>query len=173
MSDKTKKQPAIIRKYANRRLYNTEISSYVTLDDLYVMVKRGEEFVVLDAKSNEDLTKSVLTQIIFEQENGGENLLPVEFLRNVIAFYDDNMKNLVPVYLNSMMQAFIQKQDEMRKKVTTAIGEATTANPFSPFRQFEEMYKSVWGSQQQIMGQAINMMGTFSPIIQPKTTKDK
>ena len=171
MSEKGKKQPAIIRKYANRRLYNTEISSYVTLDDLYGMVKRGEDFVVLDAKTSEDLTKSVLTQIIFEQENGGENLLPVEFLRNVIAFYDDNMKNLVPVYLNSMMQAFIQKQDEMRKKMAGAM---TGSAPFNPFRQFEDMYKSVWGNQQQLMNNAINMMGSFNPIMnQPKNPKDK
>lgn len=169
MTDKGKKQPAIIRKYANRRLYNTEISSYVTLDDLCNMVKRGEEFVVLDAKSNEDLTKSVLTQIIFEQENGGENLLSVEFLRNVIGFYDDSMKNLVPVYLNSMMQAFIQKQDEMRRKMTASMGSQNAA--FNPFRQFEEMYKSVWGSQQQMMNQA---MSIFTPLKNnPNQPKDK
>lgn len=166
MTEKAKKQPAIIRKYANRRLYNTEISSYVTLDDLCVMVKKGEEFIVLDAKSNEDLTKSVLTQIIFEQENGGgENLLSVEFLRNVIGFYDDSMKNLVPVYLNSMMQAFIQKQDEMRKKMTASMTPNNAA--FNPLRQFEEMYKSVWGNQQQMMNQA---MSIFNPL-KPKDTK--
>ena len=161
MTEKSKKQPAIIRKYANRRLYNTEISSYVTLDDLCTMVKRDEDFIVLDAKTNEDLTKSVLTQIIFEQENGGENLLSVEFLRNVIGFYDDSMKNLVPVYLNSMMQAFIQKQDEMRKKMTDSmnIGKA----PFSPFRQFEEIYKSVWGSQQQMLNQAMTIFNPTKP----------
>jgi polyhydroxyalkanoate synthesis repressor PhaR len=133
------------------------------------MVKRGEEFVVLDAKSNEDLTKSVLTQIIFEQENGGENLLSVEFLRNVIGFYDDSMKNLVPVYLNSMMQAFIQKQDEMRRKMTASMGSQNAA--FNPFRQFEEMYKSVWGSQQQMMNQA---MSIFNPLKNnPNQPKDK
>jgi len=166
MQEKTKKQPAIIRKYANRRLYNTEISSYVTLDDLCNMVKKGDEFIVLDAKTNEDLTKSVLTQIIFEQENGGENLLSVEFLRNVIGFYDDNMKNLVPVYLNSMMQAFIQKQDEMRKQVNSAIGKQPAA--FNPFKQFEDMYKSVWGNQQQIMEQAMSMVGKFNPMMPKK-----
>lgn len=166
MQNKGKKQPAIIRKYANRRLYNTEISSYVTLDDLCSMVKRDEDFIVLDAKTNEDLTKSVLTQIIFEQENGGENLLSVEFLRNVIGFYDDSMKNLVPVYLNSMMQAFIQKQDEMRKKMAGGI--ASNTQGFNPFKQFEDMYKSVWGNQQQIMEQAINVMGKFNPMMPKK-----
>jgi polyhydroxyalkanoate synthesis repressor PhaR len=159
MPENNKKQPVIIRKYANRRLYNTEISSYVTLDDLYAMVKRGEDFVVLDAKTNEDFTKSVLTQIIFEQENGGgENMLSIEFLRSLISFYDDSMKNVMPVYLNSMMQAFIQKQEEMRKKLSGAM---TGGTNFNPFKQFEEMYKSVWGNQQQMFN---NTMGMFNPL---------
>ena len=115
MAEEKKKQPIIIRKYANRRLYNTEISSYVTLEDLCNMIKKGEDFVVRDAKTKADITKSVLQQIIFEQENKGANLLPVEFLKNIITFYDDSLKNLVPSYLNSMMQVFARNQDELRK----------------------------------------------------------
>src|SRR5690242_706681 len=94
-------EPVIIKKYANRRLYNTGTSTYVTLEDLAAMVKAGEDFVVYDAKTNEDITRSVLTQIIFEQENkeGGQNLLPINFLRQLIRFYGDSMQMLVPRYL--------------------------------------------------------------------------
>src|ERR1700759_4105597 len=93
--------PITIKKYANRRLYNTASSAYVTLADFAKMVKSGEDFVVYDAKTNEDITRSVLTQIIFEQENkeGGQNLLPINFLRQLIRFYGDSMQMLVPRYL--------------------------------------------------------------------------
>src|SRR5690242_20178148 len=94
-------EPVIIKKYANRRLYNTGTSTYVTLEDLASMVKAGEDFVVYDAKTGEDITRSVLTQIIFEQENkeGGQNLLPINFLRQLIRFYGDSMQMMVPRYL--------------------------------------------------------------------------
>ena len=94
-------EPITIKKYANRRLYNTGTSTYVTLEDLATMVKAGEDFVVYDAKTNEDITRSVLTQIIFEQENkeGGQNLLPINFLRQLIRFYGDSMQMMVPRYL--------------------------------------------------------------------------
>jgi polyhydroxyalkanoate synthesis repressor PhaR len=94
-------EPITIKKYANRRLYNTGTSTYVTLEDLASMVKAGEDFVVFDAKTNEDITRSVLTQIIFEQENkeGGQNLLPINFLRQLIRFYGDSMQMMVPRYL--------------------------------------------------------------------------
>lgn len=104
----------VIKKYANRRLYNTQTSTYVTLDDLCEMVKEGTEFLVCDAKTGEDLTKSVLTQIIFEQESRGENLLPISFLRNIIGFYDDSIKDFVPHYLESSMQTFMKNQEKMR-----------------------------------------------------------
>jgi len=156
MSADKKTQPAIIRKYANRRLYNTEISSYVTLDDLCTMVKEGEEFVVLDAKTGEDLTKNVLTQIIFELENKGENLLPTDFLKSVITFYDDSMKNVVPVYLNSVMHAFMQKQDELKKSMS---------NSPNPFKAFEDIYKSMWGNQQNMFNQAWDMFASFNPLM--------
>ncbi len=164
MVQNKKLQPALIRKYANRRLYNTEISSYVTLDDLCTMVKNGEEFVVRDAKTDEDLTKQVLTQIIFEQENKGENLLPADFLKSVITFYDDSLKNVVPVYLNSVMQAFIQKQDEMRQTMTSSP---------NPFAAFEEIYKQMWGNQQQLFNQAFDMFKSFNPLMTPPTKDEK
>lgn len=163
MAQNRKTQPALIRKYANRRLYNTEISSYVTLDDLCQMVKDGEEFVVKDAKTDEDLTKQVLTQIIFEQENRGENLLPTDFLRSVITFYDDSLKNVVPVYLNSVMQAFMQKQDEMKR---------TMSNSPNPFKAFEDIYKTMWGSQQQFFNQAFDMFKSFNPLMAPLNSEE-
>ena len=126
--------PVVIKKYANRRLYNTQTSTYVTLDDLCDMVKEGTEFVVCDAKSGDDLTKQVLTQIIFEQENRGQNLLPVSFLRNLIGFYDDNIKDFVPHYLDNSMQTFMMNQEKMR--------EMMGVNQFAnPFEQMEEISK--------------------------------
>ena len=107
-SDTDTEAPAtIIKKYANRRLYNTGTSTYVTLDDLAEMVKGGEDFLVQDAKSGEDLTRSVLTQIIFEQENRGTNLLPITVLRQLIRFYDDSMQAVVPSYLEHSINAFV------------------------------------------------------------------
>jgi len=113
---KTKNNDAIIiKKYANRRLYNTGASSYVTLDDLAQMVKDGEDFVVQDAKTGEDITRSVLTQIIVEEEaKGGQTLLPISFLRQLIAFYGQGMQGIVPQYLESAMSAFTAQQDKWR-----------------------------------------------------------
>ncbi|MCU0830551.1 MAG: polyhydroxyalkanoate synthesis repressor PhaR [Rhizobiaceae bacterium] len=107
-----------IKKYANRRLYNTGTSTYVTLEDLAGMVKRGEEFAVQDAKTGEDLTHTVLTQIIFELENkNGETMLPVPFLRQLIAFYGDQMQQVVPSYLEHTMAAFTKEQERMREQM--------------------------------------------------------
>jgi polyhydroxyalkanoate synthesis repressor PhaR len=102
--------PIVIKKYANRRLYNTATSSYVTLDDLSAMVKKGGDFVVYDAKTGEDITRSVLTQIIVEEEQKGQNLLPISFLRQLISFYGDNMQWLVPRYLEHAMKSFAHNQ---------------------------------------------------------------
>ncbi len=104
-----------IKKYANRRLYNTATSSYVTLEHLSRMVKEGIEFVVLDAKTNEDLTRQVLTQIIIEEENKGENLLPIKFLRQIIGFYGHGMQGLVPRYLDLSMESFARNQQQIRQ----------------------------------------------------------
>jgi polyhydroxyalkanoate synthesis repressor PhaR len=115
-------EPVTIKKYANRRLYNTGTSTYVTLEDLAVMVKDGEEFVVFDAKTGEDITRSVLTQIIFEQENKGQNLLPIAFLRQVIRFYGDSMQTLLPRYLEVSIDTFTREQEKMREQMSKAFG---------------------------------------------------
>jgi polyhydroxyalkanoate synthesis repressor PhaR len=117
-------EPVIIKKYANRRLYNTGTSTYVTLEDLAGMVKAGEDFVVYDAKTNEDITRSVLTQIIFEQENkeGGQNLLPINFLRQLIRFYGDSMQMLVPRYLEVSLDSLTKEQSKFREQISQAFG---------------------------------------------------
>ena len=117
-------EPVIIKKYANRRLYNTGTSTYVTLEDLAAMVKAGEDFVVYDAKTNEDITRSVLTQIIFEQENkeGGQNLLPINFLRQLIRFYGDSMQMLVPRYLEVSLDSLTREQSKFREQISQAFG---------------------------------------------------
>ena len=123
----------VIKKYANRRLYNTASSSYVTLDHLADMVREGVDFVVFDAKTNEDITRSVLTQIIFEEENRGENLLPIQFLRQLIGFYGNNMQALVPTYLEMSMNAFTQQQEQFRNKFAGAFGTGGTGLPGKGF----------------------------------------
>lgn len=117
------KEPVKIKKYANRRLYNTATSSYVTLEHLCQMVKQNTDFVVHDAKTGEDITRSVLTQIIVEEESkGGQNMLPVAFLRQLISFYGDNLQALVPRYLESSMAAFARNQEQMRTAMQQAFG---------------------------------------------------
>jgi polyhydroxyalkanoate synthesis repressor PhaR len=128
------KKPVVVKKYANRRLYNTATSSYVTLDDLATMIKEGGDFVVYDAKTGEDITRSVLTQIIVEQEQKGQNLLPISFLRQLISFYGDSMQFLVPGYLEQAMTAFTGNQEQMRNSLRATFG-------MFPFGQFEEMGK--------------------------------
>ncbi|MFZ1815091.1 MAG: polyhydroxyalkanoate synthesis repressor PhaR [Rhizobiaceae bacterium] len=121
MADKD--QPVIIKKYANRRLYNTGSSTYVTLEDLAVMVKAGDEFVVQDAKSGEDITRSVLAQIIFDQEaKEGQNLLPITFLRQLIRFYGDSMGVMIPSYLEHSMNSLANEQEKIREQMTKAFG---------------------------------------------------
>src|SRR5689334_25447529 len=116
-------EPVTIKKYANRRLYNTGTSTYVTLEDLAAMVKNGEDFVVYDAKTSEDITRSVLTQIIFEQENKeGQNLLPITFLRQLIRFYGDSMQMLVPRYLEMSIDTLSREQGKFREQMAQAFG---------------------------------------------------
>lgn len=147
------KPPVIIKKYANRRLYNTSTSSYVTLDHLSSMVKQGIDFLVQDAKSNDDITRSVLTQIIFEEESKGQNLLPINFLRQLIRFYGDSLQVLVPGYLEMSMESFTKNGEQMRQYMTEAFG------GIFPFRQLEEV-----GRQNMVMFQrAINMLNPFLP----------
>ena len=122
----------VIKKYANRRLYNTASSSYVTLEHLREMVKVGVDFVVYDAKTNEDITRSVLGQIIFDEEGkGGQNLLPIQFLRQLIGFYGDQMQSFVPSYLEASLDAFTQQQERLRKQMTETFGASQpTYGPF-------------------------------------------
>jgi polyhydroxyalkanoate synthesis repressor PhaR len=127
-------KPVVVKKYANRRLYNTATSSYVTLDDLAKLIKDGGDFVAHDAKTGEDITRSVLTQIIVEQEQKGQNLLPISFLRQLISFYGDSVQFLVPGYLEQAMVAFHRNQEQMRKSLQATFG-------MFPFGQFEEMGK--------------------------------
>ncbi|GLQ05294.1 polyhydroxyalkanoate synthesis repressor PhaR [Sneathiella chinensis] len=144
------KDAIVIKKYANRRLYNTATSSYVTLDHLSQMVKDGIDFVVYDAKSNDDITRSVLTQIIFEEEAKGQNLLPINFLRQLIRFYGDSLQSVVPDYLDMSMRSFASNQEKMRQ----ALPENLRDNPL--YRQFEEMGR-------QNMAMFSQAMKLFSP----------
>jgi polyhydroxyalkanoate synthesis repressor PhaR len=116
-------EPITIKKYANRRLYNTGTSTYVTLEDLATMVKSGEDFLVYDAKTGDDITRQVLAQIIFEQENkAGQNLLPTTFLRQLIRFYGDSMQMLVPRYLEQSIDTLTREQEKFRSQMTQAFG---------------------------------------------------
>lgn len=114
----------IIKKYANRRLYNTATSSYVTLDNLSEMVRQGVDFVVYDAKSGDDITRGVLAQIIFEEESRGQNLLPIQFLRQLISFYGDSMQNLLPTYLEMSLDGFAKQQEQFRSQFSNTFGGA-------------------------------------------------
>lgn len=140
-----------IKKYANRRLYNTATSCYVTLDYLSQLVKTGAEFIVYDAKSGEDITRSVLTHIIVEEESKGHGLLPVSFLRHLISFYGDSLQVLVPRYLEQVMQAFALNQQSMRD------GMRDTFDGLIPFGRFEEMSKQ----QLALVERAMRMFNPF------------
>ncbi|MBD2745665.1 polyhydroxyalkanoate synthesis repressor PhaR [Microvirga sp. BT688] len=147
----TDKQPTVIKKYANRRLYHTGTSTYVTLEDLAGMVRKGEDFVVYDAKSGEEITRSVLAQIIFEQENKeGPNLLPVTVLRQLIRFYGDSMQALVPSYLEFSMNNLSQEQQKLREQMAQAFGP-------SAFQAMEEQVR-------KNMGFFTEAMRMFSPF---------
>jgi len=124
--EKAKDGPVVIKKYANRRLYNTQTSSYVTLDHLAGMVKDGVEFEVQDARTGDDITRSVLTQIIFEEEAKGQNLLPIKFLRQLIRFYGDSLQAFVPGYLDMSMDSFTKNQGAMRDRIAEAMGGGNT-----------------------------------------------
>ena len=134
--------PVTIKKYANRRLYNTGTSTYVTLEDLASMVKNGEDFLVYDAKSGDDITRSVLAQIIFEQESkAGQNLLPATFLRQLIRFYGDSMQMLVPRFLEQSLQTLTQDQDKFRGQMTSAFGMGAFAPLDEQIRRNMELFE--------------------------------
>jgi polyhydroxyalkanoate synthesis repressor PhaR len=148
------KPPVVVKKYANRRLYNTESSSYITLDNLADMVRLGRDFVVYDAKSGEDITRSVLTQIIVEEEGKGQNLLPINFLRQLIALYGGSMQGLVPKYLEHAMTAFAQQQDQIRAAMQKTMGS------IFPFGNIEEVGR-------QNMAMMERAFSLFTPFYRP------
>jgi polyhydroxyalkanoate synthesis repressor PhaR len=152
--------PVVVKKYANRRLYNTESSSYVTLEDLAAMVRQGRDFTVSDAKSGDDITRSVLTQIIVEEESKGQNLLPIPFLRQLIGLYGDSLQSIVPRYLEATMGTFARQQDGMRRAAQEAVG---TIGGFNAFAPFEEMGK-------QNLAMLERAMSLFSPFPRPAGT---
>lgn len=133
-----KKEAVVIKKYANRRLYNTETSTYVTLDDLAAMVRSDKDFVVYDAKSGDDLTHTVLTQIIVDQESreGGQTLLPIPFLRQLIRFYDDSIGRMVPGYLQFSLETLVKEQDKMRSQFATAF-----TSPAAAFEAYNDQVR--------------------------------
>jgi polyhydroxyalkanoate synthesis repressor PhaR len=143
-----KREAVVIKKYANRRLYNTETSTYVTLEDLAQMVRNDKDFVVYDAKSGDDLTHAVLTQIIVEQESrqGGQTLLPIPFLRQLIRFYDDNIGRLVPSYLQFSLENLVKEQEKFRALFTNSF-----ANPAAAFDLFQEQARKNMAMFEQTM----------------------
>jgi polyhydroxyalkanoate synthesis repressor PhaR len=154
---KTAEPPVVVKKYANRRLYDTRSSSYITLDNLAEMVRQGRDFVVYDAKTGEDITRGVLTQIIVEEEGKGRSLLPTAFLRQLIGFYGDQMQSLVPKYLEQAMAAFAQQQEQMRAAMQKTMGSVGTLFPF--------------GNMEEVSRQNMAMMerafSLFTPFYRP------
>jgi polyhydroxyalkanoate synthesis repressor PhaR len=159
----------IIKKYANRRLYNTGTSTYVTLEDLAKMVKKGEDFTVQDAKSGEDITHSVLTQIIFEQESKtGNTLLPISFLRQLISYYGDQMQMVVPTFLEHSMKTFSDQQSQMREQMTRALGDTPIAKNLQvPLQLMEEQVRR----NTEMFRQAVQMFSPFGA--EPQQTAAK
>lgn len=151
---KKDESPVIIKKYANRRLYNTETSVYITLDELRDMVKEGRDFMVQDAKTGEDLTRQALAQIIFEQETKGIAMLPTDFLRNIIRFYDDSMAEVLQHYLTASMSTFMNNQEKMKKYVGGALKD------FSPLGQFGDLSRQNMALFEKTMS-AFNPFGTY------------
>lgn len=143
-----KKEAVVIKKYANRRLYNTETSTYVTLDDLAQMVRNDKDFVVYDAKSGDDLTHAVLTQIIVEQESreGGQTLLPIPFLRQLIRFYDDNIGSMVPSYLQLSLENLVKEQEKFRTMFASAF-----SNPAAAFEAYQDQARKNMAMFEQAM----------------------
>tara|TARA_E500000075_G_scaffold130767_2_gene140154 strand:+ start:1488 stop:2105 length:618 start_codon:yes stop_codon:yes gene_type:complete len=194
--DSGQASPVVIKKYANRRLYNTATSSYVTLEYLAQMVRDGIDFVVYDAKSSEDITRSVLAQIIFEEEAKGQNLLPINFLREMIRFYGQNVSNLLPGYLEHSMDMFVRNQENLSKAMggntaMKSLEDITRQNltmierasqiftPFSginPLDQKGDMGTDQFDlmrAQMQQLQEQLDMMGRFQQSMRPKDKETK
>ena len=151
----------VIKKYANRRLYNTASSSYVTLEHLSEMVKKGVDFVVYDAKTNEDITRSVLTQIIFEEESQGQSLLPIQFLRQLISYYGNSMQAFLPSYLELSLASFAQQQERLRSQFTS-MGQAGGVGAY------EEQFRQ----NLQLFDRAMKMFSPFAAYAPAGRTED-
>jgi polyhydroxyalkanoate synthesis repressor PhaR len=158
-------EPIIIKKYANRRLYNTETSTYITLHDLAEIVRAGKEVEVVDAKTGNDLTRPTLAQIILEEEGKGASMLPVNFMKQIIGFYDNGMQTVLPHYLEMVMDTFQKNQSKIQEETNKALGN------FSPFAQLQTMQNI----QRKQMEQMQQVMGLFNPFLRPadKTSDDK
>lgn len=156
-----KDDPVVIKKYANRRLYNTGTSTYVTLEDLAEMVKKGEDFTVQDAKTGEDITHPVLTQIIFELENkDGQNMLPISFLRQLISFYGDQMQMVVPSFLEQSMIAFAKEQERFREQMKDAMGKS----PMDMMKMSTQPMKAIEEQTRRNIELFQNAMRMFTPF---------
>ena len=163
MAENGRAHQTVIKKYANRRLYHTGTSTYVTLEDLATMVQNGEDFIVYDARSGDDITRSVLTQIIFEPENkaGEDNLLPVAFLRQLIRFYADSMRTMVPSFLEFSMANFAKDQDGLREKMAQSFGPSA----------FQQALQEQVRANMTFFGDAMKMFtGGFGPPAPPSST---
>lgn len=171
MDKNDKREPVVVKKYANRRLYNTETSTYVTLDDLAAMVKSARDFVVYDAKSGDDLTHAVLTQIIVEQEGrmGGQTLLPIPFLRQLIRFYGDSVEKMVPSYLQASLDVLTKEQEQFRKQFTAF-------TPQAAFEAYQDQARKNLAIFQNAMSTMFTPFGTpgshqAKPTVKPGTAE--
>ncbi len=161
------KKPITVKKYANRRLYNTETSTYVTLEDLAGMVKRGEDFVVFDAKTGEEITRSVLAQIIFDQEGkDGQSLLPIAFLRQLIRFYGDSMQMLVPSYLTFTLDKLTNGQHDFREQIESAFGAKMIPGQAVRNQMFEQLEDQT-RKNMKMFSQALTMFNPFTGALTP------
>lgn len=158
------KEPVIIKKYANRRLYNTESSTYVTLENLSQMVKEGRDFVVKDAKTGDDITRSVLAQIIFEEESKGQTLLPVNFLRQLISFYGQGMESLVPGYLEATLEMFSRNQERYREYMEQQL---KAAKAFAPNAAFTGPFEEIARQNMAAFERATRMFNPFPTASSP------
>src|SRR6185295_4301877 len=159
----TSANAVVIKKYANRRLYNTATSTYVTLDDLAEMVKQGTDFVVYDAKTGEEITRSVLTQIIFEEESKGQNLLPIKFLRQLIHFYGDSMQAFVPGYLEMSMESLTKEQDKLRQQLAEIWG----ADPIKAMQEHTERNMAMFHDAMRMFNPFAAAMANQQPPQKP------
>jgi polyhydroxyalkanoate synthesis repressor PhaR len=157
-------EPIIIKKYANRRLYNTETSSYITQADLALLIRLGREVEVVDAKSGADLTRQTLAQIILDEEGKGAAMLPVNFMKQVIGFYDNSMQTMLPHYLEMVMESFKQNQTQMREETNKSLG------AFSPFNGPLAQLGAVQQMQRAQLEQMQQVMGLFNPFLKAAST---